>query len=431
MSRTILRARDTLGMILAGGRVNELAALTLHRPKSAIPFGGIYRVIDCALTNLSSSGVNRVGVLSQYRPYSLMDHVRDGRYWDLHGFQRGVSILPPHTGESNFDWYKGTADALYQNISFIKNHKKALTLIVSGDHIYRMDYNALFDIHHRTGANMTMAVTPVPVKSASRYGLAEIDSNDMVTGYSEKPDKPTSYLASMTVFLFDTQVLIDELTKNAKTGTTFQLYDEILPAMVERNTVAAYRHEGYWAYSRSLEDYYRSNMDCLGENPAADLKSWNLYTNHDSGRIGDPPPILTGNQSQISNSLVSPGCKIMGKVFNSVLSPGVIVEKDAEIHDSIILDKSTVHAGSIVRRSIIDKGTAIMSRAIIGKSEQKENDLIPNRDVPELLHSGLTIIGKNALIPEKMKIGTNVIIYPETKEFNSLIITDGTTVFPE
>ncbi len=229
MSRRLSLSRDTLGLVLAGGRVDELAALTMHRPKSAMPFGGMYRVIDCALTNLAGSGINRVGILSQYRPLSLMDHVRDGKYWDLSGYRRGISFLTPHTGETDADWYKGTADALYQNCAFIEHNHRDLTLIVSGDHIYRMDYNGLFDTHIRNQADLTIAVTPVPQKTAQRFGQVRVDGNGHVEEYREKPEHPISNLASMTIYLFNTDILLSEIRNNARYGTTFQIYDEILP----------------------------------------------------------------------------------------------------------------------------------------------------------------------------------------------------------
>ena len=222
------------------------------------------------------------------------------------------------------------------------------------------------------------------------------------------------------------------MKKNAKSGKTFQIYDEILPGMVERKSVAAYCHNGYWAYSRSLDEYYQSNMDCLGKQPAADLTNWNLHTNHDSGRIGDHPPILTGTKTDIRNSIISQGCSINGLVHNSVLSPMVRIESGAEIHDSLILEGSVIKEESIIRRSIIDKNVVIGRNARVGKSSETGKEAEPNRNEPNLLHCGLTIIGKNTFVPENMKIGTNVIIFPDvqTRHFTGLCVSDGTTVFP-
>lgn len=433
MTSKMLLPRDTVGMILAGGRVNELAALTIHRPKSAMPFGGLYRVIDCALSNLAFSGINRIGILSQYRPLSLMDHVRDGRYWDFQGFQRGVTFLPPHTGESDSDWYKGTADALYQNISFIRHFKKPLTLVLSGDHIYRMNYMRLFEVHHRTGADMTMAVTRVPVEAASRYGLAELDADGMVRKYVEKPTDPISDLASMTVYLFNTDVLIRELQHNARTGKTFQIYDEILPKMVERGSVAGCCHDDYWSYSRSIEDYYNANMDCLGGAPVADLAGWRLFTNHDAGRIGDPPPLLTGTNSHIQNALISPGCVIQGTVTNSIVSPLVTVAEGAEVHDSVIMEGTVIESGAVVRRAILDKNTVIGAGACVGCSKEESDCSEPNRALPRLLNCGLTVVGKRAIVPANVKVGANVIVYPDVTagDYETHTVSNGTTILPE
>ncbi|MBN1296320.1 glucose-1-phosphate adenylyltransferase [bacterium] len=432
MSTSYLLPRDTLGLILAGGRVNELAALTLHRPKSAMPFGGMYRVIDCALTNLAHAGIDRIGILSQYRPSSLMDHVRDGKYWDFQGFQRGVSFLPPHTGDSDSDWYKGTADALYQNIAFLQHYRKPLTLVVSGDHMYRMDYRALFDVHIRTGVHMTMAVTRVPMARASRFGLADVAGDGRVRAYREKPVLPFSDLASMTVYLFNTDVLLEELRQNARTGVTFQIYDEILPRMVDRGVVSACIYEGYWAYSRTLEDYYQANMDCLGDQPPVDLSQWKLSTNMDAGRIGDPCPILIGPDACITESIVSPGCRINGVVHRSVLSPDCVIETGARIDHSVVMEGSRVGSGSSVHRAIIDKHVRVGCGTDIGCAANSASSAEPNREIPDLLSCGLSVIGKRVTIPGGITIGTNVIIYPDVDSTSLAFpgLPDGSTVFP-
>lgn len=425
--------KSTLGLILAGGRVNELAALTMYRPKSAMPFGGMFRVIDCALTNMSTSGINRLGILSQYRPYSLMDHVRDGKYWDFRSYDKSVHFLPPHSGETDADWYKGTADALYQNYGFIEQHQYPLTLIVSGDHIYRMNYEVLFDIHRQTNADLTMAVTPVPKETAHLFGVAKVNKDGLVEEYREKPVEYFSNLASMTVYLFNTNVLIDELKKNAKTGKTFQIYDEIIPELVKKRRVSAYIHSGYWSYSRSFESYYQANLDCLDPSEKIDLTAWKLFTNYDIGRIGDHPPIQTGACANIDNSVISAGCVIEGTVKNSVLSPMVVVGKGSDVIDSVLMEGVTVGENSSIQRSIIDKHVSIGNGVRIGGQKPVDKNLKANTTNPDLLHCGLTIIGKRAQITNKMTIGTNVMIYPgvRTEIFKELIIADGMTIFRE
>lgn len=433
MSGNTVSMQNTLGLILAGGRVGELTALTMYRPKSAMPFGGMYRVIDCALTNLADSGIGRIGVLSQYRPLSLMDHVRDGKYWDLSGYKKGVSFLPPHTGETDADWYKGTADALFQNSGFIEHQHCPLTLIVSGDHVYRMNYNALFDLHVSTNADLTIGVTRVPAESAHRFGLVRVNNDGLVEEYREKPSECISNLASMTVYLFDTKVLIKELKKNAKTGKTFQIYDEIIPELVKKKRVCAYIHEGYWSYSRSIESYHQSNLDCLDPSSKVDLARWKLYTNFDSGRIGDHPPIRTGAHAVIDNAIISPGCVINGTVRHSVLSPLVMVGEGSEIVDSVIMEGVTIGKGSSVQRSVIDKYVTIGNDARVGRRYEPGECPPASRTNPDLLNCGLTVIGKQALISDKMVIGTNVMIYPEARPefFHGLRIQDGMTIFRE
>ncbi|MBN1879384.1 glucose-1-phosphate adenylyltransferase [bacterium] len=431
MFRRLSLSRDTLALVLAGGRVDELAALTVHRPKAAMPFGGLYRVIDCVLTNLAASGINRVGILSQYRPLSLMDHVRNGKYWDLSGYRRGLSFLPPHTGETDADWYKGTADALYQNCAFIEHNRRNLTLIVSGDHIYRMDYRGLFDLHMQSQSDLTIAVTPVPETETQRFGQVKVGLDGLVQEYLEKPVKPISNLASMTVYLFNTDVLLSELRQNAKTGKTFQIYDEILPDLVKRGRVSAFIHNGYWAYSRSLEAYFRANMDCLGSKPVVDLEQWELHTNHDIGRIGDHPPLQSGTKSDIKNSIVSPGCIIKGKVINSILSPMVFVDEGSEIVDSVVMEGVRVGTGSIIHRAMLDKYVSIGNNVRLGrKFTHSESD---SQTIPGLLECGISVVGKRAKIDDGMVIGCNVLIYPDSqpKHQLGLRVQDGTTVHLE
>ncbi len=401
---------EILAMVLAGGRVHELAALTVHRPKSAMPFGGMYRVIDCALSNLMNTGIERIGILSQYRPSSLMDHVGSGRSWDLVGSTRGIRFLPPHTGESDSDWYKGTADALYQNLAYIHHYRPEKVLVLSGDHIYRMNYDPILELHERKKADLTIAVTPVHPDHATQFGLVQLDDAQRVVDYQEKPAQPISSLASMTVYLFETDVLIRELKKNARDGRTFHIYDEILPGLVRQGNVFAYVHQGYWAYSRSIQEYYRANMDCVGLSAPIDLTTWRLRTNHDARRIGDPPPILTGKNTHIENAVIAPGCRIMGTVKQSVLSPLVMVDAGAVVEDSIVFEGVHIHSGCHIRHAIIDKSVTIGSGCTIG---EPIGPMVSGNDMfPRLLNTGLTVIGKDAQIPEKMSIGQNVLIYP-------------------
>ena len=401
-----------LAMILAGGRVGELSVLTLKRPKSAMPFGGLFRVIDCALTNLTESGIENIGILSQYRPVSLMDHVGSGHSWDLCGSCRGIRFLPPHTGSKDGDWYKGTADAIYQNITYIQDYNPEEVLIVSGDHIYRMDYGPLFDLHRSRNADVTIAVTPVKNATGSRFGFVRMNEDGRVTEYVEKPKKHVSNLASMTVYLFKTAVLYEVLRRNAQCGKTFQIYDEVLPGLAEQGWMYAHVFDEYWAYSRTIVDYYSANMDCLPEGGSIDLSEWQLRTKLFGSSFGDYPPVLFGEHSCVSNSVIAPGCVIHGKVYNSVISPEVVVEEGAKIHDSIILQGSKVKSGAKIHRTITDKFCEIGRGVQIGKPECAT--IPPNRKFPELLACGITVIGRKSTIADGVRIGGNVIVCPES-----------------
>ncbi len=417
-----------LALILAGGRVGELSVLTLDRPKSAMPFAGMYRVIDCAMTNITDSGIEHIGILSQYRPLSLMDHIGAGKYWDLLGTRRGVWFLPPHTRSNNSNWYKGTADAVYQNISFIQGLAPEFVMIVSGDHIYRMSYESMLDFHQEVDADATIAVTPVSKHRAGRFGVVHLDDSGRVLAYEEKPAFPKSNLASMTVYLFKTELLIRLLRYNAEHGKTFQIYDEILPGLVSDHRVFGYIHNGYWAYSRSVNDYFQANMDCLDSRSGIDISDWRLRTNVHGKGIGDYPPLLTGASAQIHHSVVSPGCRIFGTVKRSIISPLVTVDPGAVVTDSILFEGVHVRSGTQITRCIVDDNTFIGENATIGKSA--ECSVPPNDSIPELLDCGITLVGKNCRVPAGVSIGGNVLISPEMTEtdFGSKEIYDSATL---
>ncbi|HTU02751.1 MAG TPA: sugar phosphate nucleotidyltransferase, partial [Candidatus Sulfotelmatobacter sp.] len=281
-----------LGMILAGGRVDELSVLTAQRPKSAVPIWGMYRIIDFALSNMMHARIDVVGVLSQYRPYSLVTHLANGEPWDYVGRARELRILTPFKGMVDSDWYKGTADALYQNLGFIERFGPELVLVVSGDHIYSMDYRRIIERHLAAGAELTMALEPVPREQAHLYGTAVLDGEGRVLAYEEKAPNPRSNLASLTIYVFTTACLMERIRQNAAEGKDFHIYSEIIPRMVaERARVFGYIFDGYWRYARTLDSYYAANMDLLGEQ-APDLAAWQVQTNATPRSMGDRVPAL-------------------------------------------------------------------------------------------------------------------------------------------
>ncbi len=407
--------RKTLGIILAGGRVDELSVITLYRPKSAVPFAGMYRVIDFAMTNLMHSGITKVGILSQYRPASLINHIGAGASWDMLGTGRGARILPPYKGDRASDWYRGTADAVYQNLEFIREDRPERVLILSGDHVYNMDYGPLIEYHIEKGADVTAAFVKQELvgKGACKFGVGEIDDEDGAKGgklisYEEKPVAPKTDWASMTVFVFDTAYLIAKLEENDRLGEGYEFGRNILPRAIGKDRVYGYKFTGYWGYTRTIDDFYKTNMDTIGNPPKIDLESWQVRTNLEHRRINERIPAKFLQGSDVEDSLICRGCTINGEVRNSILSPGVTVEKGAVIKDSIIMHDCIISQNVMIENCILDTDVVVGANSYLGAGKEKT----PNRDIPNLLHSGITLIGRNTRIPPNTQIGKNCLIYP-------------------
>lgn len=386
--------------------------LTLTRPKAAVPFAGMYRIIDFAMSNLMHSGIDHVGILAQYRPYSLIDHVGVGAPWDFLGRMRSVRILSPYTGKEDSDWYKGTADAIYHNLDYIQRHDPAIVLIASGDHIYRMNYRPMIDYHLRKKADLTIAFKPVSLHEAGQYGVANLDEEGRVVCYEEKPESPRSPLASMTVYVFNVDVLIERLQENARYGKEYQIYSEIIPLMVQEDRVFGYVFQGYWAYARKIETYYQANMDLI-ENPHQNnLLDWQVRTNLDLYNVRNAPPAFFAPSSRVIRSLISAGCIIEGEVENSILSPYVRVARGARVRNSILMHHDVIGEGAELNEVISDKRVTIGPGAKIGLGQDKT----PNLWFPDLLSCGITVIGKDTAISPKAVIGKNCILYPTMEE---------------
>ncbi|MGC8927639.1 MAG: glucose-1-phosphate adenylyltransferase subunit GlgD [Myxococcota bacterium] len=407
--------KDIIAMVLAGGRVNELSVLTAKRPKASLPIWGMYRIIDFALSNLMNSGIDIVGVLSQYKPYSLISHIQSGSHWDFIGRGREVRILSPFKGNSDSDWYKGTADAIYQNLNFIEHYECEDVLILSGDHIYSMDYRKVLKFHKEKKADLTIVFKKVPIEEAHRFGIAKIDDSNRVINYTEKPQNPESDLASLTIYIFKRDILKELVTYNAHYGKSYQIYSEVIPYMLEKNyRVYGYIFEGYWQYARTIEEYYNTNFDILNRDSLTILESMNIRTNLNYFEYSDLPPTFTSNGSKVINSIISPGVKVYGEIKNSIISPGVIIEKGAIVKDSIIFSSTYIGKGSIVTNSILDKNIYIGAESKIG--EERTSEKIP-----------ITIIGKGSRIPAQTEIKGGCIISPDLKEedFTSRVIERG------
>jgi glucose-1-phosphate adenylyltransferase len=416
-----------ISLVLAGGRVDELLVLTAKRPKSALPMWGMYRIIDFVLSNLMRTGIEVVGVLSQYRPYSLITHLSHGEPWDYVGRSRALRTLSPYKGAEDSDWYKGTADALYQNLNFIERYTPELVLVVSGDHVYAMDYRPMLKQHLATGADLTIAFKPVPREHAHLYGTAVLDESGRVTTYQEKAQNPEGNLASLTVYIFNTGCLLERLKQNAREGKTFQIYSEILPRMVEEKArVFGWVFDGYWQYARTIDTYYAANMDILGPD-APDLSAWRVRTNLDPGTRGDPAPALFRPAAQVSSSLVCCDAVLEGTVEHSILSPGVVIERGAVVRDSVIMDRCRIEEGATLDRVILDKNVRVGRGARVG-----DGDVVPNRLYPQTLSTGVTVVGKSSSIPAGLRIGRGCIVYPDMGEsdFPRIGIPSGEVVSP-
>ncbi|OPL12962.1 MAG: glucose-1-phosphate adenylyltransferase [delta proteobacterium ML8_D] len=416
--------RDTLAVILAGGAGSRLNVLVRHRAKPAVPFGGIYRIIDFALSNVMNSGLNHVAVLTQYKPLSLMDHIGTGVAWDFAGRTRGVKILPPRTGDKDSDWYKGTADAIRQNLDFIETRPSKQVLILSGDHVYYMDYKNMVKCHRATGAKVTVAMMTVPLDQTGQFGIGITDNSGRIVDWEEKPRKAKSNLASMGIYVFDTEYLVESL----RATSHVDFGHHILPKAMEEGQLFAYVYHGYWRDVGTVSAYWEANMDLLRHGSGLEPESWSVCTNvENEGLLFDRPPARILPGAAVKNSAISKGCVIRGTVIGSVLSPGVVVENGARVIDSILMQNTWVGSGAFLNKVVTDKEVAIGPDSSIGSG----NIDIANRLYPKHLSTGITLIGKWVNVPEGAKIGTNCIIaqrvtnnmWPE-----NLLLPDGETL---
>lgn len=413
-------------MILAGGQGERLSILSRQRAKPAVPFAGKYRIIDFTLSNCVNSGITNVAVLTQYRPHSLNDHIGIGQPWDLDRTRGGLHMLQPYLGRARSDWYRGTADAIYHNLWYVMPKQIEDVLILSGDHIYAMDYRPLIDFHRRKEASVTVAVQPVPLADASRFGLLVADGDGRVAEFQEKPAEPRSTLASMGIYVFDKRLLVDTLEVGEAVGerTMLDFGKDIIPSLIERGDVYAYPFEGYWQDVGTLQSYWETNLALLDDLPALNLydPEWVIHT-----RSEERPPAKIMEGSHVSRSLVSNGCIIIrGTVERSVLSPGVIVRDGAVVRESVIMGDTVIAEGAVVDRCIIDKQVFIGAGARVGYGD----DNTPNLIEPRRVNTGLTLVGKNARVPAGVTIGRNVIVGPEVqeREFRGEWVPSGETV---
>lgn len=373
-------------MLLAGGQGSRLGILTKKLAKPAVPFGGKYRIIDFALSNCNNSGIDTVGVLTQYKPLALNSYIGIGSAWDLDRKHGGVYLLPPYVQEKGGEWYKGTADAIYQNINFIDSFNPDYVLILSGDHIYKMDYAEMINFHEAKMADATIAVIAVPWEEAGRFGIMNTSPDRRITEFAEKPRNPQSNLASMGIYVFNWQTLRQYLTddgSNPKSSHDFG--KDIIPRMLDDGQrMYAFPFNGYWKDVGTVESFWEANMDLLAEQPQLDIhdSAWRIYSVNPTR-----PPHYLGPDSAVANSIISEGCLIYGQVDHSVIFPDVYIGAGARVKDSIIMPHVRIEAGAIVERAIIDQ------QAVVG-----EGAVIAGRPGPE--GREIIVVGENAAIPE-------------------------------
>ncbi len=395
-----------LTLILAGGEGERLSILSQVRAKPGVPFGGKYRIIDFALSNTVNSGLTDVGILTQYAPRSLIDHIGVGRPWDLDRSRGGVSLLQPFIGRGRArDWYRGTADAVLQNLDFIDDRSPELVLVLAGDHIYKMDYRPFIDLHREKRADVTCAVRTVPLAEAHRFGILDVADDGRVTDFIEKPADPPSNLVSMGVYVFSWPAMRELLSPDR-----VDFGRDVLPWMVAQGRrVFAYEFAGYWQDVGTVESYWQTSLDLLSDDPGIELNDlgWLVYTKSE-----ERPPARVGPGATVSRSMISHGCVVDGWVERSILSPGVRVMAGAVIRDSIVMFDAVIGEGAVLDRAIVDKEAWIGAGARVGFGE----DLRPNRAEPERLYAGITLVGKRARVPRGVEVGRNCRIDPGVAE---------------
>ena len=366
--------KECVAMLLAGGQGSRLYALTKKTAKPAVRFGGKYRIIDFPLSNCINSDIDTVGVLTQYQPLVLNEYIGNGLPWDLDRNVGGVKILPPYQGQNGADWYKGTATAIYQNMEFIEQYNCDYVLILSGDHIYKMDYAKMLDFHKEKGADCTIAVLEVPLEEASRFGIMSAHDDGTIYKFTEKPKNPDSTKASMGIYIFNKKKLFDYLIADeADPNSANDFGKNIIPNMLAAGEkMFAYPFEGYWKDVGTISSLWEANMDLLGENPVLDVtdQSWRIYARHQADE-----PQMVGNTAIIDNASITEGCEIHGTVKNSVLGSGVKVMYGAYVKDSVIMGNTVIGEGATVNYTILDEGVDIGAGAKVGEARENAKDI--------------------------------------------------------
>lgn len=411
-----------IAMLLAGGQGSRLGVLTAKVAKPAVAFGGKYRIIDFPLSNCINSGVDTVGVLTQYQPLRLNTHIGIGIPWDLDRNVGGVSILPPYEKSSNSEWYTGTANAIYQNLDYMQSFNPDYVLILSGDHIYKMDYEVMLDFHKANKADVTIAAMPVPMEEASRFGIVVTDSEGRIQEFEEKPEHPSSNLASMGIYIFSWPVLKEALIRLSEQPHC-DFGKHIIPyCHAKGQRLFAYEYNGYWKDVGTLSSYWEANMELIDIIPEFNLyeEFWKIYTNS-----ANLPPQYIAEEGVVDRCIISNGTEIYGEVHNSVLGAGMIVGKGSVVRDSIIMRNVVIGENCVIDKAIIAENTVIGDNVVIGIGAE-----VPNQLKPNIYSGGLATIGENTTIPAGVQIGKNTAISGETvpEDYREGMLASGETL---
>lgn len=398
--------KEMIAMLLAGGQGSRLGILTAKVAKPAVSFGGKYRIIDFPLSNCINSGVDTVGVLTQYQPLRLNTHIGIGIPWDLDRNIGGVTVLPPYEKSTNSEWYTGTANAIYQNLDYMEMYNPDYVLILSGDHIYKMDYEVMLDFHKENNADVTIAAMPVPLEEAKRFGIVIADENKKITDFEEKPEHPRSNLASMGIYIFNWKALKEALiAKSEQPALDFGKH--IIPYIFENGgRMFAYEYNGYWKDVGTLNSYWEANMELIDIVPEFNLyeEYWKIYTKSET-----LPPQYFSKDSVVEKSIIGEGSEIYGKVYNSVIGCGVTIGKDTVVRDSIIMNETSIGEGCHFEKAIVAENVRIGNRVVLGAFGEAENETDPH-----IYAHGITTVGEHTEIPDDIMIGKNSMVSGKT-----------------
>lgn len=414
--------KEMIAMLLAGGQGSRLGVLTSQTAKPAVSFGGKYRIIDFPLSNCINSGVDTVGVMTQYMPLKLNQHVGIGIPWDLDRNVGGVTVLPPYEKKGGSSYFAGTADAIYQNLEYMDSYNPDYVLILSGDHIYKMDYELMLENHKQAGAQISIAAMEVPMEEASRFGIVVTDENNVITEFQEKPEQPKSNKASMGIYIFDYKVLKNALLECSHIDNLdFGMH--VIPYCFENgNKICAYEFQGYWKDVGTLNSFWEANMDLISLIPEFNLyeEYWRVYTKNES-----IPPMFIGENGKVSGSIVGDETEIYGVVENSVIGSDVIIGEGAVVKDSIIMNHTRIGENAVINKAVIAENVEIEDKVELGVFEEAENTVAPH-----IYNHGLVAVGQDSYIPYKVKVGKNVAIFGKTtpEDYPDRVLASGETL---